>query len=153
MSRHKIIHIHLIWFSAQPNPVLLTINTPVLNRDICNGVAIHMGRVGESMLCAGNVAQNIGVCPATQGGGLICTVNNQNLFVGVLTGGFGCGAANSPGIYTQVRSHKPYFRFENFITALINYLVTGENPSSMDSSTIQSSWYSSSWSNTSPSRC
>jgi len=93
---------------AQPNPTLLTLNTPIMNRDICNGVAIHMGRVGESMLCAGNNANNIGVCPATQGGGLICTVNNNNLFVGVLTGGFGCGSPNSPGIYTQVRVHRQW---------------------------------------------
>lgn len=95
--------------NVQPNPILQAlINVPVMNRDICNTVAVHMGRVGESMLCAGNVAPNIGVCPATQGGGLICTINNNNLFVGVLTGGFGCGAANSPGIYTQVRVHRQW---------------------------------------------
>lgn len=85
--------------AAVPNPLLQVLNAvPIMNRDVCNAVGIHVGRVGESMLCAGNVAANIGVCPATQGGGLYC--NNQ--FVGILTGGFGCGSANSPGIYTQV---------------------------------------------------
>lgn len=109
-----------------------------MNRDLCNAVAVHMGRVGESMLCAGNNAANIGVCPTTQGGALICTVNNNNLFVGILTGGFGCGAANSPGIYTQVRSDYRYLRPKNVINLAINSIVTGENPSAMDSSTIQS---------------
>lgn len=69
-----------------------------MNRDQCNAIAVHMGRVGESMMCAGIVVGPQGVCPSTQGGGLIC--NNQ--LTAVLTGGFGCGAPNSPGIYTQV---------------------------------------------------
>lgn len=83
---------------------LTSLNQPILNRNTCNDVHIHMGRVHETMLCAGAImANNQGVCANTQGGGLFCNQNNNNnLFVGVLAGGFGCGANNQPGIYTQV---------------------------------------------------
>lgn len=50
------------------------------------------------MICAGSIAANIGACQAAQGAGLIC--NNQ--LAGVLIGGFGCGAANSPPVFSQV---------------------------------------------------
>lgn len=94
----------MLYATGQPNVPLTFLNVPIINRDTCNAVAVHMGRVHESMLCAGTLAaNNQGVCATTQGGGLICNQNNnQNMFVGILTGGFGCGAANSPGIYTQV---------------------------------------------------
>lgn len=91
-------------FAGVASALLNFLRVAVLNRDTCNALAVHKGRVHESMLCVGGVAAGPGVCPNTQGGGLFCAQNNnQNMFVGVLTGGFGCGAANSPGIYTQVR--------------------------------------------------
>lgn len=84
-----------------PNPALQRLVVPILNRDqVCNTVAVHTGRVGESMLCAGSTAANNGACPAAHGGGLIC--NNQ--LTGVLTGAFACGAINSPPIFTQVNA-------------------------------------------------
>ncbi|KAJ6643593.1 Anionic trypsin-2 [Pseudolycoriella hygida] len=87
---------------AVPNPPLLQLVQPVLNRATgCNAATVHNGRVLESMLCGGVLGANSGICPSTIGGGLYCFGN----FTGIATSGTGCGAANSPGIYTQVRHH------------------------------------------------
>lgn len=126
---------------GQPNVPLTFLAQPVLNRDQCNAVHIHTGRVHETMLCAGSfIVNNQGVCANTQGGGLYCNQNNnQRLFVGVLIDGFGCGANNRPGIYLQVNTHSLWCdeRMSNLM-----YRFAGSSASRMDSPPIWTQWYS-----------
>lgn len=83
------------------------IDMPILNRDTCNAGNVHQNRVLESMVCAGTVAvSNAAVCGGNLGGGLFC--NNE--LVGILAFGQGCGIANMPSVFTQVRFHATWIR-------------------------------------------
>jgi len=89
--------------AAGANPPLQSLAQPFLNRDTaCNANNVHNGRVLETMSCAGAIpGTNSGICPSTRGGGIYC----NGIFTGIASSGLGCGAANSPGVYTQVRHH------------------------------------------------
>jgi trypsin len=50
-------------------------------------------------MCVGQVAAGPGVCITNRGSGVYC----NGRLSGILNFGFGCGAANQPGVYTQVR--------------------------------------------------
>ncbi|XP_062557935.1 trypsin-like [Armigeres subalbatus] len=73
----------------------------VNDRDLCNGAGMHVGRVQETMICAGNMAasSNTAPCTGNLGTGLYC---NRQL-VGILSFGLNCGSANNPPVFTQVR--------------------------------------------------
>lgn len=82
------------------NNLQQTLAVPIINRDTCNGFASNLGRISESMMCAGTAATGSGVCQFNRGGSLYC----NNRLEGVLSSGFSCGTiANTPGVYTQVR--------------------------------------------------
>lgn len=58
------------------------------------------------MICAGTLAATPSVCTGNLGGGLFCPVSPDSSIIqltGVLSFGIGCGAINTPGVYTQVR--------------------------------------------------
>ncbi|XP_055616971.1 trypsin-like [Toxorhynchites rutilus septentrionalis] len=94
------------WNNATNNPVQQFINVPILNRDTCNAVPLHLTRIGESMVCAGSVAAGPGVCASNMGTGLFC----EGRATGILSTGFGCGQANNPGVYTQIRFYTEWIQ-------------------------------------------
>lgn len=55
--------------------------------------------ITPTQLCAGKAAGGIDSCFADSGGPL---VNDQNVIVGVVSTGIGCGRAGLPGVYTRV---------------------------------------------------
>lgn len=79
---------------------------PVLNRDTCNELPLNFGRLTERMMCAGSIAAGSGVCNHNVGGALICNGRIE----GILNGGYGCGAANNPGIYIQTRHYDTWIQ-------------------------------------------
>lgn len=94
----------VVGFNAPVNGIapLQQLTQPISNRDtVCNQA--HLGRVLETMFCAGGLGAGSGICASTIGGGIYCFGN----FTGIASSGAAvqCGAANSPGIYTQVRHH------------------------------------------------
>ncbi|XP_050095100.1 trypsin alpha-3-like [Anopheles aquasalis] len=94
------------WNNATASPVQQFIPAPILNRDTCNGLAVHTGRVRESMVCAGATGTGPGVCASNLGTGLFC----EGRLAGILTTGLGCGQANNPGVYAQIRWYLPWIR-------------------------------------------
>ncbi|XP_062542471.1 trypsin alpha-3-like [Armigeres subalbatus] len=94
------------WNNATATPVQQFINAPVINRDTCNALAVNLGRIDESMLCAGIVTTGAGVCASNMGTGLFC----DGQLAGILSTGFGCGTANNPGVYTQIRYYQQWIR-------------------------------------------
>ncbi|XP_058443158.1 trypsin alpha-3-like [Malaya genurostris] len=94
------------WNNATASPTQQFIAAPIINRDVCAGLAVHFGRIEESMICAGGTAQGPGVCASNMGTGLFC----DGRVVGILSTGFGCGAANNPGVYTQLRFYEPWIQ-------------------------------------------
>lgn len=66
-------------------------NHPIVNRDICNNLPVNLGRINESMICAGLTNAGAGVCPQNLGGALVCNGRVH----GILSSGFGCGVGNA----------------------------------------------------------
>lgn len=81
------------------NNLLQTIAPPIVNRDQCNELAVNQGRITDPMICAGVLTAGPGVCAPNIGAILYC----DGRVTGILSSGFGCGAANNPGVYTQTR--------------------------------------------------
>ncbi|XP_316523.5 trypsin [Anopheles gambiae] len=94
------------WNNGTATPVQQFINAPILNRDTCNGLAVHLGNIRESMVCAGATNAGPGVCASNLGTGLFC----EGRLAGILSTGLGCGQANNPGVYTQIRYYLPWIR-------------------------------------------
>lgn len=81
------------------NNLQQALNVPILNRDACNMLLPHFGRIAESMICAGSTTTGSGVCAINRGAALYC----NNRLEGVLSTGFSCGTiTNTPGVYSQV---------------------------------------------------
>lgn len=74
-----------------------------MDRNACNAANFHRGLVQDSMICAGSQQVTPSFCSGNLGGGLFCPVRNVWQLTGVLSFGIGCGAANYPGVFTQVR--------------------------------------------------
>ncbi|XP_058811490.1 trypsin alpha-3-like [Topomyia yanbarensis] len=94
------------WNNATATPTQQFIAAPIMNRDTCAALAVHFGRIEESMVCAGVITQGPGVCASNMGTGLFC----DGRVVGILSTGFGCGTANNPGVYTQLRFYLPWLQ-------------------------------------------
>lgn len=56
-------------------------------------------RVRNVMICTQATAVNVGPCVTNRGSGLFC---NGNL-TGIIIDSFGCGAVNTPAIFTDVK--------------------------------------------------
>lgn len=83
-----------------------TIAPPILNRDLCNDLALNLGRITEGMICAGQTTAGPGVCNHNMGGILYC----NGIVTGILNSGYGCGQANNPGVYIQTRFFNDWIR-------------------------------------------
>lgn len=87
------------------NQVKQVINMPVTSGTCNVAPSVHQGRILANMMCAGamtgagNPPIPQAVCQGDIGGALYC--NNQ--VAGILAFGTGCGAANNPGVFMQVR--------------------------------------------------
>lgn len=82
------------------------LNVPIYNRDLCNNLPLNFGRVRDSMICAGIIAAGTGVCEENVGAVLFC----NGMVEGILNSGYGCGAANNPGIYVSARHHSAWIQ-------------------------------------------
>ncbi|KFB49284.1 AGAP006486-PA-like protein [Anopheles sinensis] len=94
------------WNNATATPVQQFIAAPILNRDTCNGLAVHLGNIRETQVCAGGTNAGPGVCASNLGTGLFC----EGRLAGILSTGLGCGQANHPGVYAQIRYYLPWIR-------------------------------------------
>ncbi|XP_058061607.1 trypsin alpha-3-like [Anopheles bellator] len=80
---------------------------PTLATASCNAANVHNNRVQGTMICAGALAATANsVCLGNMGGGLYC--NGQ--LTGVLAFGLGCGVANQPGVYIDVRQYTQWIQ-------------------------------------------
>ncbi|KFB49285.1 AGAP006487-PA-like protein [Anopheles sinensis] len=93
--------------TAAVRPAQYVITQPILATAQCNAANVHNNRVQQNMICAGALAQNPNaVCRGNMGGGLYC----NGRLTGVLAFGMGCGAANRPGVYMDVRQYAQWIQ-------------------------------------------
>ncbi|XP_058121374.1 anionic trypsin-2-like [Anopheles ziemanni] len=93
--------------TAAVRPAQYVITQPLLTTAQCNAANVHNNRVQQTMVCAGALAQNPNaVCLGNMGGGLYC----NGRLTGVLAFGMGCGVANQPGVYMDVRQYAQWIQ-------------------------------------------
>ena len=79
------------------------VQQPILSNSDCALVTTpNANRITDNMICATSVNQ--GPCVGNLGSGLYC----DGILTGILTGGIGCGAANTPAVYHQTRIYRDW---------------------------------------------
>jgi secreted trypsin-like serine protease len=82
-------------------------NAPIIANTQCNQPSVHNNAVLSTHICAGSIAATnpvTGACRGNLGSGLYC----GNQLTGVLAFGIGCGAANNPGVYMDIRQYNDW---------------------------------------------
>jgi len=85
--------------------VLLEVDVDTYSDQFCND--LYVNYVPETMVCAGTEAGGKDSCQGDSGGPLL---RQDNVQVGIVSSGFGCGAPNVPGIYTEVAAFETWIR-------------------------------------------
>ncbi|EQC40374.1 hypothetical protein SDRG_02273 [Saprolegnia diclina VS20] len=95
-----------------PSLVLKQVDVKIWDNDKCNA-AIQAASKGtyphirSSNVCAGGV-QGEDVCQGDSGGPLTITQNGEDVVVGVVSWGYECGLANTPGVYARLSAAKAF---------------------------------------------
>jgi trypsin len=84
---------------------LLTVTVDTYADDFCFN--LYNSFVPETMICAGTVAGGRDSCQGDSGGPLLTADNVQ---IGVVSNGNGCGQPDIPAIYTEVAAFESYIR-------------------------------------------
>ncbi|MBN3274467.1 PRS55 protease, partial [Polyodon spathula] len=84
---------------------LQKVKMPIINWDLCKK---WIRMINENMLCAGYEKGGRDSCQGDSGGPLVCRKKGGQIFfqVGVVSFGFECARANSPGVYTVLANYK-----------------------------------------------
>ena len=89
-------------------PYLMETSVYFVNNQECNDI-LGQGKITASMLCAGDLINGHDACQGDSGGPLVLDAayspTKQNMLLGVVSWGIGCGRIGLPGVYTSV----PYF--------------------------------------------
>ncbi|XP_055371991.1 coagulation factor X-like [Condylostylus longicornis] len=84
--------------SNVPSPVLNYVQVPLIGKSVCQSKYFEGEELTKSMMCAGYPQGGKDSCTTDSGGPL---AEGEEL-VGIVSWGIGCGAENSPGVYTDV---------------------------------------------------
>lgn len=109
---------------AQNGPrstVLLQGQVTVIKNDDCREKIRKIGALKREyqfdtfVLCAGGAADNADVCNGDSGGPLILPVHANGSFqfyqIGIVSYGFGCAWAGTPGVYANVQHYANWIKF------------------------------------------
>ena len=107
--------------SGSQSNVLLELDIKTWDNAACNAVTAYKGKIFDSMVCAGGI-KGQDSCQGDSGGPLIIQRNGEDVLVGVVSWGEGCGRANTPGIYNRLATSL------DFIYANIPELKPGGSP-------------------------
>jgi len=88
---------------GSPSPELLRVDVPIVNNTACAKVL----EVDATMLCAGGEL-DMDSCQGDSGGPLIVEKPAEDVLVGVVSWGNGCGLAGYPGVYARVSVAKEW---------------------------------------------
>ncbi|XP_061168027.1 uncharacterized protein LOC133176972 [Saccostrea echinata] len=81
---------------------------PIIKQRTCR--RLYKGSLSDSMFCAGYIKGGADTCQGDSGGPMVCKVNGKYTAMGATSWGRGCGDPNSPGVYTNVKSHLQWIR-------------------------------------------
>merc|ERR1719491_1501582 len=80
--------------------ILMDVTVEAFSNAQCN--SYYGGQITDTMLCAGYEEGEKDSCQGDSGGPLVKVVGNTHIQVGVVSWGYGCAGANSPGVYSRV---------------------------------------------------
>ena len=90
---------------GDPSPELLTVTVDTFDDAFC--FDLYNSFVPTTMICAGTVAGGRDSCQGDSGGPLLTADNVQ---VGIVSNGNGCGLPNIPAIYTELAGFETFLR-------------------------------------------
>jgi len=91
---------------GQTSPSLRQVTVPVLSNDECNKKSKYNGKITKNMMCAGQLTTGgKDSCQGDSGGPLIIDNGGRKTLIGVVSWGYGCAQAYSPGVYTRVANY------------------------------------------------
>ncbi|XP_078355473.1 transmembrane protease serine 11G-like [Oculina patagonica] len=83
--------------------ILQEASVPIVSQQQCNAWNWLAGRIDDSMICAGFEEGGVDACQGDSGGPLVCEFNGKWYLEGVVSWGYRCALARSPGVYANVR--------------------------------------------------
>jgi len=84
---------------------------PTVNWDQCESLNDDFYQsLTYNMICAGPMQGQKDSCQGDSGGPLVCKQGNLWYEYGIVSFGFGCAQANSPGIYSNVVNLLPWIQ-------------------------------------------
>uniref|UniRef100_A0A7M4DVI5 Transmembrane serine protease 4 n=1 Tax=Crocodylus porosus TaxID=8502 RepID=A0A7M4DVI5_CROPO len=86
------------------SPVLQQAEIQLIAQSVCNAVSAYQGEITEKMLCAGLLQGGVDACQGDSGGPLLYDQGRWHV-VGIVSWGQGCGEANTPGVYANVKAY------------------------------------------------
>lgn len=82
---------------------LLSVELPIVSRDVANAAGVYNGKVDESMIPAGFGGGKKDTCQGDSGGPLtIIGTSGKPILAGIISWGTGCARANQYGLYANV---------------------------------------------------
>lgn len=89
--------------SYEISNILQKVTVPLVSHEVCN--IAYEDVITENMICAGYMGGGKDSCQSDSGGPLVGKDSNgQNILVGVVSWGEGCGRRGFPGVYGDVTS-------------------------------------------------
>ncbi|XP_055009783.1 ovochymase-1 isoform X2 [Boleophthalmus pectinirostris] len=85
---------------------LQEVNVTLLPSEVCN--KYYVGRIFETMLCAGKEEGGADACQGDSGGPISCFNGSRYELAGVVSWGVGCGRVKKPGVYTKIQKFVPW---------------------------------------------
>jgi trypsin len=88
---------------------------PYLTNAKCNDYSSYSGQITDAMMCAGFDEGGIDSCQGDSGGPIISRTDlgdgkYEDILVGVVSWGYGCALAETPGVYARVSSNIPWIQ-------------------------------------------
>ena len=77
----------------------------VIGDEVCMETRNKNNLIQNKMFCAGYLEGGRDGCQGDSGGPFVCVEGDQPVLYGVTSWGYGCGDANSPGVWAKVSSY------------------------------------------------
>jgi secreted trypsin-like serine protease len=92
--------------------------TPIISDSTCGSPSVYGSAfVASSMVCAGYLAGGVDSCNGDSGGPLQAPAQGGVFrLVGLVSWGYGCAAANAPGVYARVGAGPPGTLFDRVVS-------------------------------------
>uniref|UniRef100_A0A3B4AU86 Peptidase S1 domain-containing protein n=1 Tax=Periophthalmus magnuspinnatus TaxID=409849 RepID=A0A3B4AU86_9GOBI len=90
---------------------LQEVNVTLLPSEVCN--KYYVGRILDTMFCAGKEEGGADACQGDSGGPISCFNGSRYELAGVVSWGVGCGRAKKPGVYTRIQNNMSVFPAED----------------------------------------